>query len=106
MARDIGRQGPMRRYVDAEIAPKGYSDDDLDALIHATGITVYHPLGTCRMGVDADPDAVVDTNLCVRGTEGLRVVDASVFPTALGGNINAPVTMLAERAAALIRGRV
>ncbi|WP_158967065.1 GMC family oxidoreductase [Chachezhania sediminis] len=106
MARDVGRQAPLAPFVGAEVAPKGYSDDVLDALIHATAITVHHPLGTCRMGQESDPETVVDARLNVLGTEGLRVVDASVFPTAIGGNINAPVTMLAERAADLVRGLV
>jgi choline dehydrogenase/4-pyridoxate dehydrogenase len=103
IARDIGRQGPMRRYVAEELAPAGYSDSDLDAHIHATGITVHHPLGTCKMGPDRDPTAVVDAELRVRGTEALRVVDASVMPDMVGGNINAPIVMIAEKAADLIR---
>ena len=105
MARDIGRQGPMRRFVDRELAPAGYSDDELDAHIHATGISVHHPLGTCKMGPDGDLAAVVDIELRVRGTQRLRVVDASVMPDMVGGNINAPVVMIAEKAADLIRGR-
>lgn len=105
MARDIGRQGPMRKYVDRELLPGGFSDSEIDDHIHATGITVHHPLGTCKMGVDSDPLAVVDTQLRVRGTRGLRIVDASVMPDLVGGNINAPVIMIAERAADLIAGR-
>lgn len=105
MARDIGRQGPMRKYVDRELAPAGFSDGEIDEHIHATAITVHHPLGTCKMGTDDDPLAVVDPALRVRGTDGLRVVDASVMPDLVGGNINAPVIMIAERAADLIAGR-
>ena len=85
----------------AEIAPGTgkESDADLDAHIRALSITVHHPLGTCRMG------EVVDEQLRVQGIERLRVVDASVMPDLVGGNINAPVIMIAEKAADLIRGR-
>ena len=72
------------------------------------GISVHHPLGTCRMGGEDAADeegVVVDGELRVRGTEGLRVVDASVMPDLVGGNINAAVIMIAEKAADLIRGR-
>ncbi len=90
-----------------EIAP-GDGDDtdaDLDAHIRGNSITVHHPLGTCKMGVASDPMAVVDAELRVFGTDGLRVVDGSVMPDLVGGNINAPIIMIAEKAADLIRGR-
>ena len=81
------------------------SDADIDAHIRATSITVHHPLGTCKMGRASDEMAVVDEELRVFGVEALRVVDAAVMPDLPGGNINAPVIMIAEKAADLIRGR-
>lgn len=107
IARDIASQADMRPFVAAEIAPGSgkSSDADIDAHIRATSITVHHPAGTCRMGPDGDPGAVVDAELRVRGVAGLRVVDASVMPDLPSGNINAAVVMIAERAADLIRGR-
>lgn len=102
MAREVGRQSPLKPFVATELPPLN-SDAEIDAHIRATGITVHHPAGTCRMGVDEG--AVVDGELRVRGVEALRVIDASVFPDLVGGNINAPVIMIAEKAADLIRGR-
>jgi choline dehydrogenase/4-pyridoxate dehydrogenase len=103
--RAIAAQPAMREFIEKEIAPGADADADIDALIRATGITVHHPIGTCRMGPTADPLAVVDASLRVRGVDDLRVVDASVMPDLVGGNINAPVIMIAEKAADLIRGR-
>ncbi len=105
MVRTIAAQPAMRDFIATEIAPGSDSDADIDALIRATGITVHHPAGTCKMGPAADPLAVVDASLRVRGVDDLRVVDASVMPDLVGGNINAPVIMIAEKAADLIRGR-
>ncbi|HUZ74652.1 MAG TPA: choline dehydrogenase [Stellaceae bacterium] len=107
LAREIFSQAPLRRFIAAEIAPgpDKVSDDDLDAHVRQTAATVFHPLGTCKMSVERDDTAVVDPELKVRGIEGLRVVDASVMPDLVGGNINAPVIMIAEKAADLIRGR-
>jgi 4-pyridoxate dehydrogenase len=107
MVRDIGRQAPLAPFAAAELMPGSdcRSDAEIDAHIRATGITAHHPLGTCKMGADKDPDAVLDPELRVRGVDGLRVVDASAMPDLVGGNINAPVIMLAEKAADLIRGR-
>jgi choline dehydrogenase-like flavoprotein len=78
----------------------GASDAELREIIARHADTIYHPVGTCRMGGDAR--AVVDTQLRVRGVKGLRVVDASVMPTLIGGNTNAPTVMIGERAADFI----
>jgi choline dehydrogenase len=90
------------RLADPVSLPASDSDADLIAHIRATAQTIYHPVGTCTMGID--DDAVVDPELRVRGIEGLRVVDASVMPTVPHGATNAPTIALAERAAALIKG--
>jgi choline dehydrogenase/4-pyridoxate dehydrogenase len=107
MVRDIGRQAPLQPFVIREIAPgdRAVSDAELDDYIRTTNITVHHPAGTCKMGVAMDRMAVVDPELRVFGTEGLRVVDGSVMPDLIGGHINAPIIMIAEKAADLIRGR-
>jgi choline dehydrogenase/4-pyridoxate dehydrogenase len=107
LVRDLAKQRPLEPFVAAELAPGPGKDTDadLDAHIRATAITVHHPLGTCRMGVPGDALAVVDESLRVFGVDALRVVDASVMPDLVGGNINAPVIMIAERVADLIRGR-
>ena len=107
MVREVANQAPLRPFIAAEIAPGTGkdSDPDINAHIRATGISVHHPLGTCKMGRESDPMAVVDGDLRVFGIDGLRVVDASVMPDLVGGNINAPVIMIAEKAADLLRGR-
>ena len=98
---------PVSDFAARELAPglDVESDQALDAYICSTAVTAHHPLGTCKMGLDGDPMAVVDPELRVRGIEALRVVDASVMPDLVGGNINAPVIMIAEKSADMIRGR-
>ncbi|MGE3992080.1 GMC family oxidoreductase [Pseudorhodoplanes sp.] len=103
IARDVGSQQPLSKFTSKMAAPSGYSDDELDEHINATGISVHHPVGTCKMGAHSDSGAVVDGELRVMGLEGLRVVDASVMPDLIGGNINAAVFMIAEKAADLIQ---
>ena len=105
LAQEVGRQAPLKSFVGSELAPGNAraTDADIDAFVRATAITVHHPLGTCKMGTD--DSAVVDAELRVRGAEALRVVDASVMPDLVGGNINAAVIMVAEKAADLIRER-
>ena len=105
--RKIAEQPAMEPFFGGEITPGPTvrSDAEVDAYIRSTATTAHHPLGTCRMGLSDDPMAVVDTELRVRGVECLRVVDASVMPEMTGGNINAVVVMIAERAADLIRGQ-
>jgi choline dehydrogenase-like flavoprotein len=76
-------------------------DDDIAADLRRRVETIYHPVGTCRMG--SDEGAVVDPQTRVHGIEGLRVIDASIMPLIPGGNTNAPTIMVAERAADLIR---
>ncbi len=107
IVRDVCRRAPLAAFMAREIAPgeDAGADADLDAHIRASSITVHHPLGTCKMGIAVDPAAVVDAELRVFGIDGLRVVDGSVMPDLVGAHINAPIIMIAEKAADHIRGR-
>ncbi|MDZ7643298.1 MAG: choline dehydrogenase [Woeseiaceae bacterium] len=104
--RRIMTQPAFDPYRGEEITPGATTDSEQAILdfVAREGESAYHPSGTCRMGTDGD--AVVDAGLRVRGMEALRVVDASVMPTITNGNINAPVLMIAEKAADLILGRL
>ncbi len=106
MAREILQAPAMKRYRQKELfgLKDGMTDGEWESHIRARADTIYHPVGTCKMGVDEM--AVVDPELKVHGMEGLRVVDASVMPTLIGGNTNAPTIMIAERAADLIRNGI
>lgn len=103
---DIAQQPKLQPFMAGRLGPGPdvRSDSELEAFVRATAVTAHHPAGTCRMGAVSDRDAVVGPDLRVIGTEGLRVVDASVFPDLVGGNINAAVIMIAEKAADMIRG--
>ena len=94
-------------FVVGEIGPGAEvkTDQQLEAYVRHTAVTAHHPAGTCKMGPTSDKMAVVDTQLRVIGLDALRVADASVFPDLVGGNINAPVIMIAEKAADIIRGK-
>jgi choline dehydrogenase len=105
LIRKIFAAPAFEKYGVREAAPgeSAQSDTDLIAYIRAEAYTVHHPVSTCRMGSDAM--AVVDSQLRVAGIEGLRVADASVFPSIIGGNTNAVVVMVAEKAADMLLGR-
>lgn len=105
LTRRIASAPALARYAPEEILPgaRYVSEAELIAAAGAVGTTIFHPVGTCRMGRADDPDAVVDSRLRVRGVTGLRVVDASVMPTITSGNTNSPTLMIAERASDMIR---
>jgi choline dehydrogenase len=106
LAREWAHTPPLAGETGREFHPGTdvESDEEIEAWVRAHVELIYHPVGTCRMGAADDEDAVLDPQLRVRGIDGLRVADASVFPLIPGGNTNAPVMMVAERAADLVRG--
>ena len=104
LMRDIMNQPTIQPFIARELTPLS-SDAEIDRHIRETAITLHHPLGTCKMGNENDETAVVDPRLCVHGVESLRVIDASVMPDLISGNINAPVMMIAEKAADMIRAK-
>ncbi len=105
IAREIGRQPAFDAYRISETwpGPAARDRDSTIAMMRQWGETIYHPVGTCRMGID--DKAVVDGSLRVNGVEGLRVIDASVMPYLVSGNTNAPTIMIAEKAADIIAQR-
>jgi choline dehydrogenase len=107
MVRALADEASLKAICGPEVEPgvAVQTDADIDEWIRRSAETIYHPVGTCRMGMAGDPMAVVDGELKVQGLAGLRVVDASVFPTLVGGNTNAPTIMVAEKAADMILGR-
>ncbi|MBN3854439.1 choline dehydrogenase [Paraburkholderia sp. Ac-20340] len=105
LTRRIAASPALARYQPQEILPgvAYQSEEELREAAGNVGTTIFHPVGTCRMGRADDADAVVDARLRVRGVEGLRVVDASVMPFITSGNTNSPTLMIAERAALMMR---
>jgi choline dehydrogenase len=105
LTRRIAAQPALARYQPREVKPgiEFQSDDELARLAGDIGTTIFHPVGTCRMGRADDPMAVVDSELRVRGVAGLRIADASVMPSITSGNTNSPTLMIAERAAEWLR---
>ncbi len=104
LTRRIVAQPPLARFSPQEYRPGADIVDDA-GLVQAAGdlgTTIFHPVGTARMGADGDPGAVLDARLKVRGLEGLRVADASIMPTITSGNTNSPTIMIAEKASAMI----
>lgn len=105
LSRKVAEKATIAAHIIVEYAPgaKVQSDDEILAYARETGLSIAHQVGTCKMG--NDPMAVVDTELKVHGVEGLRVIDASIMPTLISGNTNAPTIMIAEKGADMIRKR-
>jgi choline dehydrogenase-like flavoprotein len=104
ITRHIVGQAPLARFRPEEYRPGAHltSHDELVRAAGDLGTTIFHPVGTARMGPDHDPMAVLDARLRVRGVEGLRVIDASVMPRITSGNTNSPTIMIGEKGAAMV----
>ncbi len=107
LGRDLLHTSPLRPYLDHDVAPGDalQTDDELLDFARRNGTTVYHLIGTARMGPATDPLAVVDHTLRVHELDSLRVVDASIMPTTPSANTNAATLMVAEKAADMILSR-
>ena len=107
LARNLMRTEALKPYFDYEQYPgEGVkTDEELLQVAKERGTTTFHVMGTCRMGPETDPLSVVDDNLCLRGVDGLRVIDASIMPNMLSANLNAAVMMIAEKGADMILGK-
>lgn len=103
LSRELLQQPALKAHGGTETAAsnQAQSDGEIEAFIRRHADTIYHPVGTCKMG--HDPLAVVDAQLRVHGVQGLRVIDASVMPSVVGGNTNAPTVMMAEKAVDMLR---
>ncbi len=104
LMRHIGAQPALAPFIAEELAPgvKEATDAAIDAFVRATAITLHHPVGTCAMGADGNALAVLDTELRVRGVDGLRVIDGSAMPRVTHGPTNAPILMMAEKASDML----
>jgi choline dehydrogenase len=107
LLREVLAQKALDPYRGEELfpGPEVRGGEEIDAWVRQAVETCYHPVGTCKMGIASDRLAVVDDELRVHGLSGLRVVDASIMPSIVSGNTNAPTIMIAERAADLIKGK-
>ena len=107
LMRRIFAQEAFAQHATHELIPGDHvqTDEQILAFWRSDGMSVYHPVGSAKMGPASDPTAVVDRELRVHGIEGLRVVDASIFPLIPSGNTHAPVVAVAERAADLVLGQ-
>ena len=107
LTREIFAQEAFDEYRGEELAPGAgvQTDEEIDEWVRRMSDTDYHPSCTCKMGGPGDNMAVVDAECRVQGLEGLRVVDASVMPSIVSGNLNAPTIMIAEKAADIIKGK-
>jgi choline dehydrogenase len=105
LTRRIVASPALARYAPQEFlpGPQAQTEEELARAAGEIGTTIFHPVGTAKMGPAADPGAVVDAELRVHGLGALRVVDASIMPTITSGNTNAPTLMIAERGAELVR---
>lgn len=106
LSREIFAQPAFGPFRGVELQPgiSVRSDAEIDAFVRQKADSAYHPSCTCKMGQATDPMAVVDPETCVHGLQGLRVVDASIMPSIVSGNLNAPTIMIAEKAADAIKG--
>ena len=105
LTRKIVSAPAMEKYQPQEFKPgiEFASDDELAREAGNIGTTIFHPVGTCKMGLETDSYAVVDDRLRLHGISGVRVVDASVMPTITSGNTNSPTLMIAEKASEMIK---
>lgn len=106
LAREIFAQEAFAKFRGPEIQPGSHvqSDEEIDAFVRQKADSAYHPSCTCKMGQSSDNTAVVDPQAKVIGVENLRVVDASIMPSIVSGNLNGPTIMVAEKAADIIKG--